>query len=167
MRLYLAARLARHPEMRRHAATLAGAGHVVTSRWIAGGHEAGDILGEEELCDAEVALGLRNTLDMTAHTYRRFEGRLAASLRAAWADLTQVRRRQEITLGALEGALDDLLAPEPEASAGAAHHLSRACLRLARAIDAARGEPEPVVDPREGWMAGRTTPGTPTPEARC
>lgn len=39
MKIYLAARYSRHPEMRSHAADLTRLGHEVTSRWILGDHE--------------------------------------------------------------------------------------------------------------------------------
>jgi len=42
MRLYLAAMYSRHEELRRYADVLENHGHVVTSRWINGEHEALD-----------------------------------------------------------------------------------------------------------------------------
>jgi hypothetical protein len=39
MRIYLAARYSRHPEMQDYAALLVEAGHTVTSRWIRGDHD--------------------------------------------------------------------------------------------------------------------------------
>jgi nucleoside 2-deoxyribosyltransferase len=42
VKIYLAARYSKHPEMREAAAYLAARGHEVTSRWINGSHELGD-----------------------------------------------------------------------------------------------------------------------------
>lgn len=42
MKVYLAARYGRRDELRRYAADLMTHGHQVTSRWLAGQHEAGD-----------------------------------------------------------------------------------------------------------------------------
>jgi nucleoside 2-deoxyribosyltransferase len=39
MKVYLAARYSRHPEMQQIEASLRAMGHEVTSRWIQGGHE--------------------------------------------------------------------------------------------------------------------------------
>lgn len=39
MKIYLAARYSRHPEMREIARVLSESGHIITSRWINGGHE--------------------------------------------------------------------------------------------------------------------------------
>lgn len=42
MKVYLAARYSKHPEMREFAAYLRARGEEVTSRWIEGSHELGD-----------------------------------------------------------------------------------------------------------------------------
>jgi hypothetical protein len=39
MKIYLAARYSRHPEMREYAAYLESLGHIVTARWIIGDHD--------------------------------------------------------------------------------------------------------------------------------
>lgn len=48
MKIYLAARYSRFPEMQRHRAQLEARGHTVTSRWINGDHE-----GPPEIAQAE------------------------------------------------------------------------------------------------------------------
>jgi nucleoside 2-deoxyribosyltransferase len=42
MKVYLAARYSRYPEMQGVAAILEGAGHTVTSRWVKGDHQCND-----------------------------------------------------------------------------------------------------------------------------
>ncbi len=44
MKIYLAARYSRHPEMQLHAETLRLRGHEITSRWIEGDHSLDDSL---------------------------------------------------------------------------------------------------------------------------
>ena len=52
MRIYLAARYSRHPEMRRYREDLKALGHTVTSRWISGDHHMAEATmftnGDEE-----------------------------------------------------------------------------------------------------------------------
>ena len=47
MRIYLAARYSRHPEMRRYREDLKALGHTVTSRWINGEHEMSNDSADE------------------------------------------------------------------------------------------------------------------------
>lgn len=42
MKIYLAARYSRHPEMQEYRDRLEASGHTVTSRWINGGHQISD-----------------------------------------------------------------------------------------------------------------------------
>lgn len=79
MRIYLMARYARHPEMRKYRDELEALGYVVTSRWINGGHElpgsiGGDIPLEygrryaledwDDLADADVCIGFTEHEDV-------------------------------------------------------------------------------------------------------
>ena len=52
MKIYLAARYSRHPEMRRYREDLEALGHTVTSRWINGDHQMAEATmftnGDEE-----------------------------------------------------------------------------------------------------------------------
>ena len=50
MRIYLASRYSRRREMLERGAELEAAGHVVTSRWIAGDHQIADDLPDQERC---------------------------------------------------------------------------------------------------------------------
>lgn len=54
-RIYLAASFGRRAEMEGYARELAALGHQVTSRWIRGGHEAGD----DDLLGADRTLAIR------------------------------------------------------------------------------------------------------------
>lgn len=48
MKIYLAARYSRNPEMREVASYLKARGHQITSRWINGSHEIGDVTTDLE-----------------------------------------------------------------------------------------------------------------------
>lgn len=53
MKIYLAARYSRYPEMQQYAEQLQALGHTVTSRWIAGNHQISDAGLSEEGSQAE------------------------------------------------------------------------------------------------------------------
>ena len=48
MKIYLAARYSRYPEMQRYATQLEEKGHTITSRWIAGNHQISDAALNDE-----------------------------------------------------------------------------------------------------------------------
>jgi hypothetical protein len=67
--LYLAARYARHPEMKKYAKVLEDYGHTVTSRWIEGNHKIQDNLTGWDLQRENARLADEDVLDIIASDY--------------------------------------------------------------------------------------------------
>lgn len=65
MRIYLAARYSRYEEMQGYAAQLAAMGHVITSRWIWGGHQISDDgLSAEATADLRQRFAVEDVADL-------------------------------------------------------------------------------------------------------